>query len=159
MSDWYALVDAAQDARLQALIERSADRDCLFAGEIDPAMAPACPYIVRLDEREPLLGIWRTHGAGRNWGLLVESDLALQPLRRLFRRFLQAKLPDGSIVLFRFYDPRVFATYIASAPPEQVADWFNGVRQYVAEADGLSHAFRLRHGHLFDGDAPVRELA
>lgn len=155
MSGWFALVDGAQDPGLYPLVQRSAAYACLFAGPIDPQMAPACPYLVRLDEREPLLPTWRQHGAGRNWGMLVESDLDLAALRRHFRHFTTAKLPDGQVVLFRFYDPRVFITYITSAPTEQAAKWFAGVRQYWAEADGVNHAYRWRQERLFDFDAPV----
>lgn len=158
MSDWFALVDGAQDPGLYPLVQRCADHACLFSGTIAPSMAPACPYLVRLDEREPLLPTWREHGAGRNWGMLVESDLPLEALRRHLRHFTTAKLPDGQVVLFRFYDPRVFVSYLTSAPAEQAASWFEGVRQFMADADGVQHAFRWRHGRLFDFDQPV-ELA
>jgi hypothetical protein len=156
VSDWFAVVDTAQDPRLLGLVRTCRDHQCLFAGVLDPEIAASSPYLVRLDEREPLLATWRMHGAGRNWGVMIESELPSDALRRHLRRFLQAKLPDGATVLFRFYDPRVLPTYLASAPPEQIEGWFDGVRQFVAErADGTSHAFRWRRGALYDGEQPV----
>ncbi|MDO7843812.1 DUF4123 domain-containing protein [Sphingomonas immobilis] len=158
MSDWFALIDTAQDSRLYGLILQCRDRECLFAGNVDPALVVASPHIVRIDEQEPLLNIWRHHGAGKNWGILVESDLQLADLRRHFRKFMQVRMPDASTVMFRFYDPRVFKTYLTSAPPEQIEEWFDGVRQYAIEVEGKDHVFRLRGGHLFDGDTPIGEF-
>lgn len=156
MSSWYALIDCARDANLYPLVQRCADRQCLFAGAIDPKLAPACPYIVRIDEHEPLITAWREHGAGRHWGILCRSDLPLAALRRQLRKFLTARLPDGMVVLFRFYDPRVFPTYIRSAPADQAAAWFDGVSQYAVEgAREEMHYFRWYLGRLHDGDTPI----
>lgn len=156
MSDWFAVVDTAQDPRLLGLVRTCADHHCLFAGALEPEIAAASPYLARLDEREPLLATWRTHGTGRNWGVLIESDLPSAELRRHLRRFLQVRLPDGAVAMFRFYDPRVLPTFLAGASPDQLEAFFEGVRQFVAErADGTSHAFRWRRGALYDGDRPV----
>ena len=153
---WFALVDAAADDGLWPLIQRCETRACLISGKLDPILEAAAPYLVALNDDEPLLGHWRAHGTGRNWGMLCEAEIPLEPLRKHFRRFLQAMLPDGTIAQFRFYDPRVFATYLPAAPPEQQAQWFDEVRQYAVEgAAGRQHRFRWRGGRLFDGDAPV----
>jgi Domain of unknown function (DUF4123) len=85
---------------------------------------------------------------------MMLSALPIGDLQRHFRRFLQAKLPDGTIALFRFYDPRVFNTYIRAALPEEREPWFAGVLQYGAEAEGGQgmHQYRLDNGRLIDGD-------
>ena len=153
---WYAVVDAAADDALWPMLQRCEARTCLISGDIHPVLASAAPYLVALDDHEPLLEAWQQHGAGRHWGILCESDLPLAELRKQLRRFFQAKLPDGTIAQFRFYDPRVFATYLPSAPPGQQAQWFAGVRQFAVEGDGgRQHSFRWRAGRLFDGDTPV----
>ena len=84
---------------------------------------------------------------------MVDSIPPIERLQRHFRRFLQAKLPDGMIVLFRFYDPRVFNTYIRAATPEERAPWFDGVEQFSVEGAGgtATHHYRLLDGGLFDG--------
>ena len=156
MSDWYAVIDTAQDERLYALVQQCARRRCLLSGELAPVLAAASPWLVAIDEGEPLLGIWRRHGAGRSWGILIESAHGLDGLRKHLRRFLQAMLPDGTVALFRFFDPRVFATYLPAAPGEQQAQWFDGVAQFAVEGqDGASHSFRWRQGQLFDADRAV----
>jgi hypothetical protein len=150
---WHAIIDGAQDPRLLDLVRGCAAHACLFKGEIAPEVARASPWLVRIDDGEPLLATWRQHGTGCNWGLMALSALPLEDLRRHFRRFLQAQLPGGRLALFRFYDPRVFNTYIRAATPEERAPWFRGVSQFSVERDdgrGL-HQFWLHEGRLHDG--------
>ena len=156
MSAWFALIDTAQDDRLYPLIEQCAVRTCLLSGDLAPVLAAASPWLVAIDEREPLLGIWQRHGAGRSWGILLETPLSLGEVRSHVRRFLQAMLPDGTVALFRFFDPRIFLTYLPAAPPEQQAAWFDGVTQFAVEGDdGAQHSFRWRRGQLYDGDGAI----
>jgi hypothetical protein len=160
VTNWYALIDAAQDARLYGLLSQSETRTCLFSGRLSPRFAAAAPWLVRIDDREPLLRIWQAHGRGRHWGILCEAEGGIASLRRHFRRFLQAKLPDGTLAQFRFYDPRVFLAYMAGAAEAEHAPWFDGVRQFVVEGQGgVEHCLRLRGGRLFDGDAPIGAAA
>ena len=156
MTGWYALVDAAQDSELLPLIRRCKEQNCLFSGDVAPVLAAASPHLVKLDENEPLLQAWREKGRGRHWGLFIEAELPLHPLRRHFKKFLNAKLPDGTVALFRFYDPRVFNTYIRACTPEEAGPWFDGVRQYSVEGEaGAIHNYRFRGGRLLDGDMPA----
>lgn len=153
---WYAVLDGAQDPAIRMLAERSRAHACLFSGKMDADLAEAAPWLVAIDEREPLIHEWRTRGAGAHWGLMCESDLPLDALRRHLRRFLRARLPDGMVVLFRFYDPRVFATYITAATPEERAPWFEGVRRFVVEAgEGVFRDFHLTGGRLHDGPQAI----
>ena len=153
---WYALVDGASDPAIAPLARAARQHACLLSGALEPSLAAVSPYLVAIDSREQLLHAWQDSGRGKNWGILVESELDLERLRRFFRRFLQVKLPDGEVVMFRFYDPRVFRGYLPSAPPEQRSAWFEGVRQYAVEGgNGVQHSFRLRGGRLFDGDRPL----
>ncbi len=151
---WFAIIDGARDSRLEALVRQCADHICLFKGDIDPRLSQTAPWLVRIDERESLLPTWQQHGQGQSWGMMLLSSLTIEGLQRHLRRFLQAKLPDGMIALFRFYDPRVFNTYIRAASAEEREPWFDGVLQYAVESEagqGL-HQYRLDSGRLVDGD-------
>ncbi|MFN3551764.1 MAG: DUF4123 domain-containing protein [Novosphingobium meiothermophilum] len=151
---WYAIIDCAQDPRLVDLVRSCREHLCLFKGrDLDPRLLAASPWLVRIDAAEPLLGVWQQHGHGASWGLMVLSDMSIERLQRHFRRFLQARLPDGMLALFRFYDPRVFNTFIRAATPEERVPWFSGVQQFSVEANGGSavHHYRLVEGRLFDG--------
>ncbi|OYX95407.1 MAG: hypothetical protein B7Y74_04365, partial [Novosphingobium sp. 35-62-5] len=110
---WYAVIDCAQDPRLVDLVRSCRGHVCLFKGrDLDAQLVAASPWLVKIDSGEQLLGVWQQHGHGASWGLMLLTDMPIDRLQRHLRRFLQAKLPDGMIVLFRFYDPRVFNTYI-----------------------------------------------
>ena len=150
---WFAIIDGARDPRLEALVRSCAEHICLFKGDLDPSLSQAAPWLVKIDEREPLLATWQQHGKGQNWGLMVQTDKNLSQLQRFFRYFLQAKLPDGMLALFRFYDPRVFNTFIRAAEPDERAPWFDGIAQYAVESeDGAQlYQYRIDQGRLFDG--------
>lgn len=154
MGAWFALIDGACDPRLEGLVRQCRDHICLFRGQIDPRIAQVAPWLVRIDERDPLLSIWQQHGRGLHWGMMAYSELSLDALRGRFRRSLQAMLPDGTVALFRFYDPRVFNTYLRAATPEERAPWFEGIWQYDVEQDGgaAMHHYRLTAGRLYDGE-------
>jgi hypothetical protein len=154
---WFALVDAAQDPSLHALLTQSAEWQCLIAGKLAPALAAALPYLVRLRPGGRLTERWQSEGVGRNWGLQFRSALPTDRLRLHFKKFLTARLPDGKTVLFRFYDPRVFRTYMRAASPEERRPWFEGVSVFSVEGErpGVQHVFSLVDGRLHDGAVPV----
>jgi hypothetical protein len=153
----YALVDAARDDRLYPLVMQSSEQQCLFAGKIEPPLDSVAPYLVNLKAHESLFHAWRDIGRGKSWGVLCRSDLPFKDLRRHFRHFLQARLPDGTVILFRFFDPRVFGTYLPRCGSDELAQWFAGVSAYLVEegAGGGFHEFNLRGGRLYDGDKPA----
>lgn len=151
---WHAVIDCAQDPRLEGLVRSCKGALCLFKGkDLDPRIVSSAPWLVPIDPTEPLLATWQQHGQGLHWGLMVLSPLTTEQLQRHFRRFLQAQLPDGMTVLFRFYDPRVFNTYIRAATPEEREPWFRDVLQYSVEAPGGAqlHHYRLEGDRLYDG--------
>ena len=94
---WYAIIDGAQDPRLVDLVQQCSERSCLFKGESARSLAGVAPWLVRIATDEALLATWQEHGRGRNWGVMLLSSLSLAELQRHFRKFLQAKLPDGTI--------------------------------------------------------------
>jgi hypothetical protein len=150
MSSLFALVDAARDRRLFPLIAACAEYECLFAGVIAPPLDRASPYIVRVENGAALFDLWREAGWGQSWGLFLRTREDLGAVRRRLRHFLQAKLPDGRIVLFRFYDPRVWRDYAPSCDATRLGPWFEKIDAFVAETEdgrGASE-FRLRDGRL-----------
>ncbi|GGC33228.1 hypothetical protein GCM10011371_20830 [Novosphingobium marinum] len=151
---WYAIIDCAQDPRLGQLVRSCRAHMCLYKGDLDPQIADVAPYLVVIDPNEPLLATWQEHGKGGNWGLMLLSSLSLEDLQKHFRKFMQAKLPDGTVSLFRFYDPRVFNSFIRSATDEERKPWFKGIRQYSVEAeDGAGHFdYKWKEGKLLMGD-------
>lgn len=148
----YAVIDGARDPRLHALVMQASAQACLFGGDVAEPLNRAAPYLVDLKAQEPLFKAWREVGRGQSWGIMCKSPLPLKELRRLLRRFLVVKLPDGMVVQFRFYDPRVFGPYLRSCTIEELSGWFNGVTTYLVENHdaGGFHEFVLQDGELHD---------
>jgi hypothetical protein len=131
----YGIVDTAQDACLYDLVLTCAERACLFAGELQPPLGRVAPYLVRLTSGARLTQEWQHEGWGKSWGIVLVSSRSLEELRQHFRRFLQALLPSGEVVLFRFYDPRVFRTYFPTLNAEACAEWFEAVDEFRIETE------------------------
>jgi hypothetical protein len=154
---WFAVIDCARDPRLKGLVDTCSEQVCLLKGDIAPEVLHVSPWLVKLVDGEALVPTWQAHGQGRFWGMMMRTAMTLGDLQRHFRRFLQVRLPDGSNGMFRFYDPRVFNTYIRAATPEEREPWFDGVVQYAVEREegGGLHQYRLDNGRLMDGDEIV----
>jgi hypothetical protein len=131
----YGIIDCARDERLYDYVMSSPEWSCLFAGQLQEELARAAPYLVSLDEPSALSRAWQREGLGQSWGIKCRSALAMPALRRHFRKFLQAKLPDGDVVLFRYYDPRVWVPYWESCTDEERSKWLDGVASF--EVAGL----------------------
>jgi hypothetical protein len=60
------------------------------------------------------------------------------------------KLPVGEIVLFRFYDPRVWRIYLPTCSFPELEKWFDGIDEYRCEdADGIETlSYSLKSGGL-----------
>jgi len=151
---WYAVIDTAQDAGLHALVTGCREVQCLVAGEVPDVLAATLPYLVRLDADEPLVSRWRTQGAGRGWGIMFDTDLPPDALRLRLKRFLNARLPDGSVVWFRFYDPLVLRTMLRASTPAELAPWFRGIAGFVVEGErpGRLHRLHQEDGVLVEAD-------
>ena len=128
MSRWYAIVDGAADSRLYDLITSSYDYACLYSGEYDTETRKALPYIVAMQNGEKFSKIWASHEAGQFWGILCKTGMSLAQFRRHLRLFTTAQLPDGEVVMFRFWDPRVFATFAENGSAKEVGPFFKGDR-------------------------------
>jgi hypothetical protein len=137
MTTLYGIVDTAQDDRLYEWVKATPEHACLFAGKLDPVLERASPFILNLDKAPSFLARWDTEGRGKNWGIRCFSERPLVAVRRHFRHFLQAKLPDGRVVLFRFYDPRVWTVFLPTCKSPHVEAWFDHVEEYVAEIDAF----------------------
>lgn len=110
---------------------------CLFRGEMDRVLETRAPYLVKLGPEESVTQWILREGWGGHWGIFckVPADTTMDELRRHFRRFLQVRLPDNEILLFRFYDPRVFGVYLPTCEPEETAYVYGPVLSYSMEDD------------------------
>lgn len=124
----FAVMDCAAADWIFPAIQAEAGNRSLFAGPMDPDLATATPHLVELGAGSALLARMDTPDArADHCGILCQSDLSLWDLRLWMRRHLQAMLPDGQVVLFRFYDPRVMSVWLPSLSGDELDAWFGPV--------------------------------
>lgn len=131
----YGIVDAARDRLLYELVQTCPEYVCLFAGTLRPPLDRVAPYLVQLAPEALLTQKWRHEGWGENWGILCWSRRTLHEVRKHFRQFLLATLPDGEIVFFRFYDPRVFRVFFPTLSQADRQQWFAAVDEFRVETE------------------------
>lgn len=126
----YAIVDATDTpdvpGRARAAGERAVS---LYRGRAEEELFAIAPFLFRVDA--DTLG-WITgdlwHGP---WGIFALSDATLDEMRSHFRRFLTVESPEGESWYFRFYDPRVLPTYLATCTPPELTTFFGPVRGFA----------------------------
>jgi len=133
VSHWFAIVDGAADPRLYELIVSTLTHACLYSGDYSEETKKALPYIVQMRNGERFSKIWSSHETGNYWGVLCKTDLALPSFRRHLRHFTTARLPDGEVVMFRFWDPRVFATFAENGSADEVEPFLKGISSVLCD--------------------------
>lgn len=116
----YAILDGARNLDTLGMLEDSdAPFMCLYTGRLDPEVAVTAPYLVELHEEDALFDEIFDEGWGDSRGIFLLSDRRLRQVRSHLRALTYAEMPDGELVLFRFYDPRALRTFMPVATPEQ----------------------------------------
>lgn len=140
----FGIVDAARDPAIYPLVQQIETRTCLFVGQVEPEVAAVGPWLLDLSTESDLLDRWREHGWARNWGILMHAELSTAALTAMMRQRAQAILPEGDLVLFRFYDPRVWRNYIPQCDLAELKGWFDGIVAYYAPTLNGRQTLRFR---------------
>ncbi len=136
----FAILDSARDVRIPAFLLHYL---AYYKGECqsldegpesgEPEHVP--PYLVRLAPDSKLLEALVREGWGKSWGVYFTCAGEFQEIRSHLRRFLQAKLPSGEQVNFRFYDPRVLRIFLPTCAAEDATQFFGPIQRYVMEGE------------------------
>lgn len=130
----YAILDAARDIRVLALLMQSQDEhQSLYEGVQGEKLMQVSPYLVRLDKDSLLLASMVFEGWGHSWGVFLTFGGEFQVLRRHLRQFLEVQLPDGKQVYFRFYDPRVLRVFMPTCTADETNQFFGPIKHYLME--------------------------
>jgi len=141
-----AVLDGASVPDLPELLwEHEPEHVCLYRGELEPDMAAAAPYLVKLESDHPFTKIVCEEGWGNHWGIFViaPAEINLRDLRKHFRRFLMVYDPDGKLIYFRYYDPRVLRVYLPTCNAEETKIVFGPISCYVLEDEDPSAFLRF----------------
>jgi len=132
----FALLDGARDMAIYLrLMECKEQYQTLYEGPQGEALAPNGPYLVSLPKDSPFLEMLVRDGWGKSWGVFLTSPAPFAELRRHLRKFLEAKLPSGKVVLFRFYDPRVLRVFLPTCTDEDYVKFLGPTANFVSEGD------------------------
>ena len=121
----FAILDGARHLDTLAMLEESGvPHLCLYTGRLDPEVAVTAPYLVELREEDDLFDRLFDEGWGDSRGIFLLAEQKLRALRLHLKTLAYAEMPDGEVVLFRFYDPRALRAFMPVATPEQRAAMF-----------------------------------
>lgn len=148
MSIWtpFALVDcAAQPQRSGELqyhcTSAGYQHRSLFAGEPEAAHASAAPWLIELPTgavQQPIHH-WMTRQGQHPAGVTtLASSVPFELLFQHLQRQLDVVLPNGSLALMRFYDPRAWLRYCDVLTPRQQYDLLGPVLEWQVTVQGQS---------------------
>lgn len=158
----YAILDGARDHRIEPAVRFSKlEYLCLYSGTLSPRLEAAAPYIVHLSPDSPLTkNLLEQHWLDA-WGIFVIAppELAMNQLRRHFRKFLRVEDESGKRMAFRFYDPRVLRIYLPTCNHTESEFIFGDIERFVTS--GLQSntllEFDLAHAGLRTKTVPLDE--
>lgn len=142
----YTVLDGASVPELpQILWEHEPEHACLYRGELEPDMAAVAPYLVRLEHGHSFTKLVCEQGWGNHWGIfaMTPGEVDIRVLRQHFRRFLMVYDPNGKLVYFRYYDPRVLRVYLPTCNAEEIKIVFGPISCYVLEDEDPSAVLRV----------------
>jgi len=142
----YTVLDGASVPDLpQVLWEHEPEHVCLYRGELEPDIAAVAPYLVKLEYNGSFTKLVLEEGWGNHWGIFVmtPAEVELRMLRQHFRRFLKVYSPEGKLIYFRYYDPRVLRVYLPTCNAEDIKIVFGPISCYILEDEDSSTLLRF----------------
>lgn len=156
----YAVLDGASVRNLLDELYANDGRPefvCLFRGDLEPDIAEVAPYLVRLEAGSAFTDWLLANCWGNHFGIFVRSTAGIELLRRHFRKFLRVKSPEGKVLYFRYYDPRVLKVYLPTCVGAETETLFGPIQCYVAEDENTSQAlvFTVKEGRVVCKEHPL----
>jgi hypothetical protein len=151
----FAVLDASRDLRISGLVRASRERyRSLYEGKQADYLMDVAPYLVLLSENTNFLETLLREGWGKSWGVFVASEADLTALRGHLRRFLLVRTPKGSLVYFRYYDPRVLRVYLPTCNAAETQYLFGPINAYLCEDETPDTLLVFQPGE----SSPVRDF-
>ncbi len=137
----YLLLDGARIDDIHAFIYRTDQNPAyvpLYRGTYFESVLEVSPCLARADGWDaPLLRWALDKGLAEGKAMLLVADMELEALAEHFQNFLEVRLPNLNIVLFRFYDPVVFNAMAHLHEKPQLRALFGPCRVLFWHADGV----------------------
>lgn len=133
----FALVDGLGYERLAGEpFEAGPGRYALFEGTPDAPLAAAGPWLVDVEQEGAIRDHLLATQASEPYVSWLLAELPPHGLVQLLQLKLDARLPDGTMALVRFYDPRVLKSLALTLTPAQREDFFAHIHEWHFMCDG-----------------------
>ncbi|HEV7859654.1 MAG TPA: DUF4123 domain-containing protein [Pyrinomonadaceae bacterium] len=145
----YAVIDAcdAPDVPAKVASLGSAQGACLYRGHAAENFADKAPHLARVDGA--LLDWIKQTLWTQPWGFFFTTTNEFPEVNHHWRKFITVTSPDGSDLLFRYYDPRLLPLFLSSCDAAELKEFFGDCDSliiFTEEIDGqalrLSRALR-----------------
>lgn len=144
----YAILDGASIPDLQhRLYEMQPPQVCLYRGELDADLAEVAPHLVQLNCGTRFTSWLLGECWGRHWGVFARTPFSLVEMRKHFRKFLTVHDEAGNPLVFRYYDPRVLTKFLPTCDAAELAEIFDRVKNFYAEANDAENLVKLEISH------------
>ncbi len=129
----------------EAFDRDSASRS-LFEGSDEAALDGVAPQLFQYRHGSDLSNWFLSHGWGRAWGILIKSRAPMPELHRHLQQILRVKTESGHRYLFRFYDPRILRTFLATCNRSEIRELFGDgcIEYFIVEDPDPAFALRFR---------------
>jgi hypothetical protein len=136
----FAILDGARNKKIYSRLKQHS-RDvytCLYEGRLPEVLRYAAPYLVELHKDD--FTQWLLKEAwGDSWGIFLISSSSIGDVRRHLRKFLMVEGPNKKQMYFRYYDPRVFRTYLPTCNPGELDTIFGPIDSFISEDENPKH--------------------
>lgn len=141
----YVILDAARNPKVYPGVKSCALQwTSLYLGKIPTELEEVAPYLVKLSKNDPFTRTVIEEGWTDHWGIYMWAPSELIELRQHFRKFLMVKDENGKDLVFRYYDPRVFRTYVPTCTSAELESIFGPVHDFILAGQDPSTVLRFR---------------
>jgi hypothetical protein len=127
----FAILDACDEPAVPPKVAEIGPEKAvsLYRGRAEQEQWAVAPYLAKVDSE--LLG-WITQILWKKpWGVFAVAECDLTSLRKHFRRFLTVADPEGELMYFRYYDPRILAVFLPTCTREELMTFMGPLKAYV----------------------------
>jgi hypothetical protein len=127
----FAVLDAC-DAPIvfRKILSMGDEASCLFRGPLELSTLAEAPYLVRVSHE---VLEWLEEVVWQDpWGIFVVADLSVSEVLKNLRRCLMVEGPEGNLLFFRFFDPRVLRTFFVSCAEDEAKHFFGPLQAFGA---------------------------
>ena len=137
------VLDGAQIPELRMKIyEMKPVHYCLLSGELEPDMQEVAPYLVRILPNTPFTDWVLAECWGKNWGIFAQTRETVIEMRKHFESLITVYDEQGTPMMFRYYDPRVWRQFLPTCQPQEIKTIFGKIDAFFVESEDKESLIR-----------------